>query len=75
MCLPPGSNQPFGVNRGVDLRRRQVGVPQQFLNRPEISSRTEKMGGKGVPKRMGRRVLGQAESATQPLESQLHDAR
>ena len=38
---------------GVDLRRRHILVPQQFLDRANVAPRLQHVGGERVPKRMG----------------------
>ena len=70
-----GLDQPVGIDRGVDLRRRQRGVAEQFLDRAQIAAAGEKMRGEGMPQRMRRRGLGQAERAAQPRHGKLHEAR
>ena len=45
---------------GVDLRRANPGVPQQFLDDPEVRAVFEQMGGKAVTEHMRRHVSGDA---------------
>src|SRR3954469_11578754 len=67
--------QTIGVNSGVDLRRGERGVAEQFLDGAEIAAAPEQMGGERMPKRVGRRRIRQAERTAQPFHDQLHDAR
>jgi hypothetical protein len=46
---------------GVLLRRRQTGMPEQFLDDPEICPGVEQMCGKGVPEGMGTDALQLAD--------------
>ena len=48
-------------------------MTKQLLNGPKIAAGAEKVGGKGVPKRVRRRRFGEAQGATQPLNSELDD--
>ena len=41
------------VNMRVNLRRRNVRMPQHGLQRPQISAARQKMRGKGMPQDMG----------------------
>jgi hypothetical protein len=70
----PGGDQPLGVDRGVDLRRRQVGVAQQFLDGAEIAPGTEKMRGERVPKSVRCRRFRKTKGAAQALNGELDDA-
>ena len=45
--------QPATVeNVRVDHRRAQIGVPEQFLNGPDVRPALEQMGREGVPERV-----------------------
>ena len=70
-----GLHQAGAVDRGVDLRRRQRGMAEQFLDRAQIAAAPQKMGGEGMAQSMRRRAVGQAERAAQPRDGELDDAR
>src|SRR6266704_1847571 len=42
------------LNPGIDLRGRNVGVPEQSLDDPEVCSALQEMGCKGVPQHVRR---------------------
>ncbi len=44
--------QPFLENVGVDLRRRDVGVAQQLLHRPQIGAAIDQVAGERMPQHM-----------------------
>ena len=67
--------QARAVDAGIDLGRRQRGVAEQVLDRAQIASPSQKMGGERMAERVRRRGLGQAERAAHPRHRQLHDAR
>ena len=50
-------------------------MAEQLLYRTQIAAARQKMGGEGVPQRMRRRRIGQAQRAAQPRHRQLHNAR
>ena len=52
-----GFEQALGVDAGVTLRRRQRGVTEQLLNRPQIAAARQKVRGKGVAQGVGRRCI------------------
>ncbi len=70
-----GLDQALGVDFGVDLRGRQRGVAEQFLDRAHVAAARQQMRGERMPQRMRRRGLGQPERAAQPRHGELHDAR
>ena len=41
--------QRIGRHLGVDLRRGYRGVPQQFLDHPDVCTALKQVGGEGVP--------------------------
>ena len=45
-------SQVLPVNVRIDLRGRDVGVPQKLLYRRQIGPTLQKVGGKGVSERM-----------------------
>src|SRR5262245_8525886 len=45
---------------GVDLRRRDVAMPEQFLDRPDVVVVLQEVCGERVAERMGARPLGDA---------------
>src|SRR3546814_79219 len=61
--------QPGSVDGGVALGGRQRGVPQQFLDGAQVAAAAEQVGGEGVPERVGRGGLRQAEPAAQDRKS------
>jgi len=67
-------HQPFGIDRGVDLRGRQRGVAEQFLDRAQVAAAGEKMRGERMAQRMWGRSLGQSERAAQARHRKLDDA-
>ena len=67
--------QALGVDRGVALRRRQAGVAQQFLDRPQIAAAAQKMRREAVAQRVRGGGLRQAERAAQHRHLALHQAR
>src|SRR5215468_10346232 len=66
--------QSLGVDAGIDLRRRERGMAEQFLDRAQIAATGQKVGGKGMPERVRRGAVGQAERAAQPRHCELNDA-
>src|SRR6185369_2779720 len=66
--------KPLAVDAGIDLRGRERGVAEQFLDRAQIAAAAEQMGGEGMPQRMRRGAVGQAERAAQPLHGELDDS-
>ena len=48
--------QPLPGNVGIDLRGRQITVPQQHLDHPQIGAMVEQMRGKGVTQGVRRQV-------------------
>ena len=67
--------QTIGVNSRIDLRRRERGVAEQFLDGAQIAAARQQMRRERMPKRMGRRRVRQAKRAAQPFHDKLHDAR
>src|SRR5580704_8178370 len=65
--------QPFAVDRGVDLRGRQGGVAEELLDGAQVAAARQQMGGEGMAQRMRGRGFGEAEEAAQPLHGELHD--
>jgi hypothetical protein len=51
--------QPLAVDSGIDLRGRERGVAEQFLDRAQVAAARQQVRGKGMPKRVGRRAVGQ----------------
>jgi hypothetical protein len=64
MRLLEHGEEALRVDGGVDLGRRQAGVAQQFLDGAEVAAIGEQMRREGVPQRMRRGALGEAERAT-----------
>ena len=56
--------QALGLDAGVALRRRQAGVPEQFLDRPQVAAAAEQVRREAVPQGMRRRSLRQPQEAT-----------
>ena len=67
-------DQACPIDFGVELGRRQAGVPQQFLDLPQIGPRRQKMGGKRMPQGMRRRRLRQPQSGAHALHGELDEA-
>ncbi len=67
--------QARGVQVRVLLRRRERGVSEKLLNRPQIGSGREKVGGEGVAQRVGRDLGWKAGSAKAPFQEARHRAR
>src|SRR5690606_27607492 len=57
--------QPRAVDAGIDLRRRQAGVAQQFLDRAQVAAIGEQMRGEGMAQGVRRRRIRQVERAAQ----------
>ncbi len=57
-----GVEQAGGIDLGVDLRRRQGGVAQQFLDRPQVALAGEQVAGEGVAQGVRRRGRGQPKA-------------
>jgi hypothetical protein len=52
MAAPVNRHQVREVDRGVDLGGGKRAVAEELLDRPQIHSRLEKVGGEGVPQRV-----------------------
>jgi len=65
----------LGIDRGIDLRRRQRGMAEQFLDRAEVAAASQEMGGEGMPQGVRRCRVRQSERAAQRRHRELHDAR
>ena len=50
-------------------------MAEQFLDGAQIAAPVQQMGGKGMPQRVRRRAVGQAQRAAQPLHGELDNAR
>ena len=48
------------IDMGVNLRRRNVGMPEHFLNNAQIGAVAQQMSGETVPEQMRINVLFQA---------------
>src|SRR5947209_557623 len=66
--------QPLGVDPGIDLRGRERGMAEQFLDRAQVAAAGEKMGRERMPQCMRRRAIGQSQGAAQPFHGELDDA-
>src|SRR6185437_14259787 len=53
--------QAFGVDRSVNLRGRQRGVAEQFLDGAQIAAARQQMGGERMTQGVRRRAVRQAE--------------
>ena len=51
------SLQPVVVDVGIDLRRRDIGVAEHFLNRPQVGPPLQQMRREAVPQRVRREAL------------------
>src|SRR5450759_91550 len=65
--------QPLAVDAGVDLRGRERGMAAQFLDRAQVAAAAQQVGREGMPQRMRRRTVGQAQRAAQPFHGELDD--
>src|SRR4051812_44238238 len=70
-----GVEQTLGIDRRIDLRGRQRGVAEKFLNRAQVAAARQKMRREGMPQCMRCRGVGEAEHAAQALHGELDDAR
>src|SRR6266852_5192614 len=55
--------EPLRVDAGIDLGGRERGVAEQFLDRAQVAAAAQKMGREGMPQRMRRGTVGQAQRA------------
>jgi hypothetical protein len=60
MKLPVDGFQALLIDVSVNLRGRNVGVAEHFLNDPEIGPIAEQMGGEAVPEQMRINIFLQA---------------
>src|SRR5262249_38682040 len=60
------------VHVGVDLRRRQVGVPQHRLHHPEVCTALDEVGGEGVAKLVRAQWLAESPAWRVPPEELPH---
>ncbi len=51
-------HQPLAVDMGVDLRRRDIGMTEQGLERAQVRSPGQQVSGKCMPQNMGTDPLG-----------------
>ena len=49
-----GRPEPVALNMGVDLRRRDVGMTQHLLHRPEVCAARQKVASESMPEDVGR---------------------
>ena len=61
MRVPVDVEQLGRIHRRVDLRRRQAGVAEQFLKRPQVRAARQQVRSEAVAKRMRRQAVRQAE--------------
>jgi len=67
MGAPINREQSLGIDRGVNLRGRQGGVAEQFLDRAQIAAARQEMSGERMAQRVRRRAVGQSECAPRRL--------
>src|SRR5882724_5458455 len=65
--------QALGIDLGIDLRGRERGVTEQFLDRAQIPAAGEQVRGKRVPQRMRCRRIRKTERSAQPFHDELDD--
>ena len=65
----------FLIHLGIDLRGREIGVAEQFLDFAQITAIAQKMGGEAVAKGVRGGGVGQTQRTAQALHDQLNDAR
>src|SRR6185437_5993953 len=70
-----GSEQAIGVDGGINLRRRQRRVAEQFLDGAQIAAAAQQVGREAVAERVRGRRGRQAERAAQLRDPQLDEAR
>src|SRR5262245_4744153 len=70
-----GLEQMLAIDLGIALRGREAGMAQQLLDGAEIGAGAQQMRGEGMPERMRRRRIGQAESDAGACDPELDDAR
>src|SRR5215470_13380298 len=75
VCRVVNREQALCLDGGVTLRRRQTGVPQQFLDRPQIAAGAEEMGGKAVPQGVRGLRFGETQIPTNRLHLALYKTR
>ena len=67
-------HQPGRLDIGIDLRGRQAGMAEEFLDRPQISSMGKEVGGEGVPEGVRGCRRAEAEAGAEGLHQLLHGA-
>ena len=60
MKLPMDSFKPLLINMRIDLRRRNIGVTQHFLDDPQIGAVPEEMGREAMPEKVRINILLQS---------------
>ena len=56
---PIGADQAFGIDLGINLRGRQRGVAEQFLDRADVAAASEQVRGERMAQRVRRRGFRQ----------------
>ena len=59
---------------GIDHGRSQIAVSEKLLDRPDVRATLQKMGGEGMPKRVGTDVFGQARPVHACFDGLVDDA-
>ncbi len=67
--------QPRRVDAGIDLRRRQAGVAEKFLDGAQIAAPPQQMRREGMAQRMRRRCIRQVERRAHLFHLALDDRR
>src|SRR6266446_3725428 len=65
----------LSLDRCVTLGRRQAGVTQKFLDRPQIAASVEQVSGETVPQSVRGRGAREAKIHAQRFHPALHEAR
>src|SRR5881397_863845 len=66
--------KPIGRNMGIDLRRYQVSVPEEFLHATKVGARIQHVSGVAVAQFVGREPGIEAARLEVTFKSQLHQA-
>src|SRR5215470_15625081 len=73
MRLQVDGEQAVAIDLGIDLRRRQAGVAEQFLDLPQVGAGRQQMRGEGMPERVRCGSVRQGQAGAQVLDQKLHD--
>src|ERR1700752_2853254 len=74
VCSVVDAGEVLEVKMSVDLRRRDVGVPQQLLDATQLPARFEQVGGEGMPEEVRMHVHAQALALRPVVDARLDGA-